>query len=61
MDYKEWCSFKKGDRVKHRFEGAGTIITNCGVGYVVQFDNGKVERISNGNLYKIVSRKELKY
>jgi len=53
MDYKEWSSLKTGDRVKRLFEGFGTIIANCGIGYVVQFDNGKIKRISDGDLHKI--------
>ena len=58
MDYKEWESLKTGDRVKRLFEGKGTIIASCGVGRVVKFDSGKVERISDGDLHKIVSRKK---
>lgn len=58
MDYKEWESLKTGDRVKRLFEGKGTIIESCGVGRVVRFDSGKVERISDGDLHKIVSRKK---
>ena len=58
MDYKEWESLKTGDRVKRLFEGKGTIIASCGVGRVVKFDNGKVERISDGDLHKIVSQKK---
>ena len=53
MDYKEWGSLKTGDRVKRFFEGTGTIIASCGIGYVVQFDNGKIVRISDGILHKI--------
>lgn len=53
MDYKEWSSLKTGDRVKRLFEGVGTIIASCGIGYVVQFDNGKIIRISDGILHKI--------
>ena len=41
MDYTEWSSLKAGDRVKHFSNGKGTIISDIGVGYVVQFDNGK--------------------
>ncbi|KAI4445359.1 hypothetical protein C823_007866 [Eubacterium plexicaudatum ASF492] len=58
MDCKEWESLKTGDRVKRLFEGKGTIIASCGVGRVVKFDSGKVERISDGDLHKIVSRKK---
>lgn len=53
MDYKEWESLKTGDRVKRFTEGKGTIIVSCGVGYVVQFDNGNIKRISDGRLHKI--------
>lgn len=59
MDYKEWESLKTGDRVKRIFEGKGTIIVSCGVGRVVKFDTGKVKRISDGDLHKIVSRKKV--
>lgn len=58
MDYKEWESLKTGDRVKRLFDGKGTIIASCGVGRVVKFDSGKVERIFDGDLHKIVSRKK---
>ena len=58
MDYKEWESLKTGGRVKRLFDGAGTIIASCGVGRVVKFDTGKVKRISDGDLHKIVSRKK---
>lgn len=56
MDYKEWSSLKIGDRIKRLFEGIGTIIASCGVGYVVQFDNGTTKRISDGTLHKIKSK-----
>ena len=55
MDYKEWESFKTGDRVKRLFEGKGTIIASCGVGHVVKFDNGITKRIMDGDLQKIKS------
>lgn len=56
MDHKEWSSLKIGDRVKRLFTGVGTIISSCGVGYVVQFDNGTTKRISDGTLHKIKSK-----
>lgn len=56
MDYKEWESLKTGDRVKSIFEGKGTIITSCGIGRVVKFDNGTTKRIMNGNLRRIKSK-----
>ena len=52
--YKEWSSFKTGDKVK-RFKGdslSGTVISSVGVGYVVKLDNGKIEKITNGILIK---------
>ena len=52
MDYKEWSSLKTGDRVKDFVFGKGTIISDVGIGYVVKFDNGKVERIQDGKLRK---------
>lgn len=52
MDYKEWGSLKTGDRVKKFFEGTGTIIASCGVGYVVKFNSEKTVRISDGYLKK---------
>lgn len=52
MDYKEWGSLKTGDRVKRFFEGTGTIIASCEIGYVVKFDSGKTVRISDGYLKK---------
>ena len=54
MDYEEWSSMKIGDRVNRCLrEERGTIISNVGVGYVVQWDNGKNERITDGILTKI--------
>lgn len=53
MDYSEWSSLKIGERVKNSDYGAGTIISDVGIGYVVKFDNGKIKRISDGSLYKI--------
>ena len=41
MDYKEWSSMKIGDRVKRGLSERGAIISNVGIGYVVQWDNGK--------------------
>ena len=61
MNYKEWESLKTGDRVKRLFDGAGTIIASCGVGRVVKFDTGKVKRISDGDLHKIVSCKKVRW
>ena len=54
MDYKKWSSMKVGDRVKRGLcAERGTIISNVGIGYVVQWDNGKKERITDGILTKI--------
>ena len=45
---------KVGDRVKRGlYTERGTIISNVGIGYVVQWDNGKKERITDGILTKI--------
>lgn len=45
---------KIGDRVKRCLRAErGTIISNVGVGYVVQWDNGEKERITDGILTKI--------
>ena len=42
MDYKKWSSMKVGDRVKRSLcAERGTIISNVGIGYVVQWDYGK--------------------
>lgn len=53
MDYKEWSSLKTGDRVKRFLEGKGVINASCGVGYIVQFDNETIKKISDGNLHKV--------
>ena len=54
MDYTEWKSLKKGDRVKRIFnKPKGTIISAVGVGYVVQWDDGTIEKISDGILKKV--------
>lgn len=54
MDYTEWQSLKKGDRVKRIFnKPKGTIISAVGVGYVVQWDDGTIEKISDGTLKKV--------
>lgn len=53
MNYEEWSSLKIGDRVKNSACGAGIIISDVWIGYVVKFDNGKVKRISVGSLWKI--------
>lgn len=52
MDYKEWSSLRTGDRVKDFTFGKGIIISDVGVGYIVKFDNGKIQRIQNGGLKK---------
>jgi len=59
MNYKEWGSLKTGDRERRLLEGVGTIIVSCGIGYVVQFDNGKIMRISDGILHKISNCKKI--
>lgn len=53
VDYEEWSSLNIGDRVKNTLYGAGTIISDIGIGYVVKFDNGTIKRISDGSLWKI--------
>ena len=54
MNYNEWTSMKIGDRVKRIFNShKGTIISDVGIGYVVKWDNGKTERITDGILSKI--------
>lgn len=54
MDYTEWTSLKVGDRVKRVLNRPkGTIISAVGVGYVVRWDNGKTEKITDGTLSKI--------
>lgn len=54
MDYTEWASLKVGDRVKRIFDTPkGIIISAIGVGYVVKWDNGKTEKITDGSLGKI--------
>ena len=52
MNYAEWTLLKVGDRVIHFTYGKGTIITNIGVGYVVQFDDGNKVKITDGGLNK---------
>ena len=57
MDYTEWSSLKIGDRVKRIFNTPkGTIISDVGIGYVVKWDNGVTEKITDGILRKINSR-----
>lgn len=57
MDYTEWTSLKVGDRVKRVLNRPkGTIISAVGVGYVVRWDNGKTEKITDGTLSKIDSK-----
>lgn len=54
MNYDEWASLKTGDRVKRISSfRKGTIIGAVGVGYVVKWDNGKTEKITDGILGKI--------
>ena len=54
MDYTEWQSLKKGDRVKRIFnKQKGTIISAVGVGYVVQWDDGTIEKILDVTLKKV--------
>lgn len=55
MDYTEWSSLQVGDRVKG-YKGKGTIISSVGVGYVVQYDNGTKEKVTNGSLKRIKSK-----
>lgn len=57
MDYTEWSSLKIVDRVKRIFNTPkGTIISDVGIGYVVKWDNGVTEKITDGILRKINSR-----
>lgn len=57
MDYTEWTSLKVGDRVKRVFNRPkGTIISDVCVGYVVKWDNGITEKITDGMLNKIKSK-----
>lgn len=57
MDYTEWTSLKIGDRVKRVFNSPkGTIISDVGVGYVVKWDNGTTEKITDRTLSKIDSK-----
>lgn len=57
MDYTEWGSLKVGDRVKRLFSyPKGTIISDVGIGYVVKWDNGKTEKITDGILRKVKSK-----
>ena len=44
---------KEGERVERTFEGKGTVISAIGIGVVVQFDNGKIEKIQDGLLKRI--------
>ena len=54
MDYNKWASLKTGDRVKRKFNKLkGTIISAVGIGYVVKWDNGIIEKITNGTLKKV--------
>lgn len=50
--YYEWENLKVGERIK-KYGLKGTIISNVGVGYVVNFDNGYTCRIQDGLLQKI--------
>lgn len=57
MDYYEWSSLKVGDRVKRVFNRPkGTIISAVVVGYVVKWDNGVTEKITDGTLSKVKSK-----
>ena len=57
MDYTEWNSLKIGDRVKRVFDNPKeTIISDVGVGYVVKWDNGTTEKITDGMLRKVKSK-----
>lgn len=52
-NYKEWSSLKKGDIVTDVFRRkTGVIISDIGIGYVVEWKDGTKERITNGMLYK---------
>ena len=54
MNYDEWASLKTGDRVKRVFDSSkGTIISDVGIGYVVKWDNGTTEKITDGILSKV--------
>lgn len=56
MSYNEneWASIKIGDRVKRIFNShKGIIISDVGIGYVVKWDNGKTEKITDGILSKV--------
>ena len=54
MNYNEWASLKKGDRVKRKFnKPIGTIISAVGIGYIVKWDNGITEKITDGTLIKV--------
>lgn len=52
-NYKEWYSLKKGDKVTDFFrQKTGIIISDIGIGYVVEWKDGMKERITDGILYK---------
>ena len=52
-NYKEWSSLKKGDIVTDVFrQKTGVIISDIGIGYVLEWKDGIKERITNGMLYK---------
>ena len=54
MNYNEWASLKTGDRVKRKFNKLkGTIISAVGIGYVIKWDNGITEKITDGTLIKV--------
>ena len=54
MDYNKWASLKTGDRVKRKFNKLkGSIISAVGIGYVVKWDNGITEKITDGTLKKV--------
>lgn len=55
--YTEWASLKIGDRVKRVFNTPkGTIISDVGVGYVVKWDNGTIEKITDGILSRVKTK-----
>jgi Tfp pilus assembly protein PilP len=48
MDYKEWGDLKKGDRIKDILGEKGVVLCAIGIGKLIKWDDGRIERVQHG-------------